>query len=245
MGSKIRMANKDEILGHIRDLAAKNGGTAPGRRAFETSTGLGQDAWRGKYWSDWGDAVREAGLTANEKTTALDRDYVMSHYLLASRQRGRPATMPDLRIYAKSTVGAPGHNAFARQYAGLNGLRLVAKEFIKANDGWADLAELFADVLPEPEGTGQKSVAKEGWIYLLGDQRGSYKIERRDDVEGDGKPIAVAKQEKLNIEHLIRTDDPVGIEAYWHNRFADRRANGAWFKLTPDDIRAFKKRRFM
>jgi len=110
---------------------------------------------------------------------------------------------------------------------------------------YADIAAMLPTVSKSPGEASRAPQAKapDGWVYLFksGD---FYKIGRSDDLERRIKEVGVKLPEKLTPVHSIRTDDPPGIEAYWHRRFADKRANGEWFKLSSLDISAFKKRKY-
>ena len=86
----------------------------------------------------------------------------------------------------------------------------------------------------------------DGFVYMVKEQFSKqYKIGKTFDVPRRHREIALELPGDLKKVHSIRTDDPSGIEAYWHKRFENKRTNGEWFALTPDDIRAFKRRKFM
>jgi hypothetical protein len=81
-----------------------------------------------------------------------------------------------------------------------------------------------------------------GYAYLLkhGSRR-EYKIGRTNNPLRREGEIGIQLPEKLKPVHYIETDDPAGIENYWHARFASKRKEGEWFVLTAEDVRAFKR----
>lgn len=83
-----------------------------------------------------------------------------------------------------------------------------------------------------------------GFVYLIKSGR-FHKIGKTNSVGRREYELALQLPEPATAVHSIRTDDPSGIEAYWHKRFDAKRKNGEWFELETADVAAFKRRRFM
>lgn len=143
-------------------------------------------------------------------------------------------------MYSRGREDFPGHTTFANHFGNKSGLMTALAEWVRRNPEFADIEEH----IPELDDQAVESCnPSEGFVYLLksGD---FYKIGRSAELEKRVKQISVSLPERVELEHSIRTDDPVGIEQYWHRRFQEKRANGEWFRLSRADVRAFKKRRF-
>ncbi|MFV1492354.1 GIY-YIG nuclease family protein [Phaeobacter sp. JH18-32] len=235
---------RERILSEIKRLAAENGGKTPGKIYFQQETGISDSDWYGKLWVRWNDVVADAGLTPNDMQERLSGDLVLDKYAEVCRHYGKPPSSAELRFYARNTPNFISHNTFAKHFGNKDGV-IAALRDRAIERGENDLVAILPKekASQTSEASSEISNCFEGWVYLL--QSGQhFKIGRSDELEKRVKQISIALPEKVELVHAIKTDDPPGIEGYWHRRFAAQRANGEWFKLSHADVRAFKRRKF-
>jgi Meiotically up-regulated gene 113 len=239
---------KDQVLGEIRRTAAENGGVALGRSAFFAATGIRESDWIGRWWTTWGAAVREAGLEPQRLNPRLDDELVLHAAARIVQKYGRFPTAAEIRLECNADPALPSHNTF-RRFGGLGGLRTRLGKFA-AECGLSDVVAALPDHGGETVAGGPcpNNVAtaplSDGFVYLIKSGR-HFKIGKANSVEVRHRQLKIQLPQAAEVIHRIKTDDPYGIEAYWHHRFADKRLNGEWFGLSADDIKAFKRRKFM
>jgi len=239
--------DKDYVLEEIRRTAEANGGRPLGRDRFRDETGIKPGDWAG-HWARWSDAVEEAGFQPNTLQGRFDEAAVLELVATETRRIGHMPTIAEwtLRRYQDRTIPSAG------VYQGLGPKRARAMklaEHLRGRSDFADVLAMIAPLLREPDATrdadgGRGEVADFGLVYLLKSGR-NYKIGRTNSTGRRERELAIQLPERATLLHEIRTDDPTGIETYWHKRFADRRKNGEWFELTASDVQAFRRRKFM
>jgi hypothetical protein len=239
---------KEHILNEISRTAAANGGAPLGEARFEAETGIKRPDWYGVYWARWGDAVREAGFSPNELTAAFEANYLLEQYARFAQELGRLPSAGDLRLKRRRASDFPSWNTFARFGTKAE---LVTKlcDYCRSHQGFEGVVELCLKYLHStktpatPDKTPPAEVAI-GEVYLMKAGR-YYKIGHSNSAGRREYELSIQLPERPNLVHVIRTDDPLGIEEYWHKRFAAKRMNGEWFDLNAGDIAAFKRRKTM
>jgi hypothetical protein len=246
---------KADILERIRQSAAANGGVPPGSRRFATLTGVRESAWRGKLWARWSDAVAEAGFKPNQLIKAYATGDLLEGYARLAVRIGRLPAQGDVQMAAHEGIGLPTWGALVRPFGGKANLVAKLREHCIGRPELADVFQMCnahraTDAGDPGEAAGGE--ASFGCVYLLRHgRRDEYKIGRVFDVGRSFRAIRRAGSlrlqlpEKVHPVHVITTDDPAGLEAYGHGRFAARRTDGEWFELTAADVAAFRRRKFM
>lgn len=237
--------SKEHILSEIRRLAAENGGSPVGMARFVAETGVTMGAWRGRYWARWGDAIAEAGFKPNNFQGQVHADEDLARLLAdVTRDLGRFPSNSDLR-FRRTTVGdIPSDKVFDRLGNAVE-KRSATLRFARQRPEYADVASLLSSVVSRPaKQADTPDLVVVGAVYLvcMGE---FHKIGKSHDPGRRLHKLAIQLPEKHDLVHLIETDDPAGIESYWHRRFASQRTNGEWFRLSPEDVAAFVRRTYM
>lgn len=235
---RAREAQRARIIGEIRRIAGENGGVPPGIQQFVRKSGIKRSGFAG-IWARWSDAVREAGLTPHPPNPRLADDDLLAGFAEVARQLGQIPAESDLRVYRASGRSLPGQKAFARHFGSKTGLLRALKHWAAAGDGRADIAAMLAQLDEAQDSPPQIT----GAVYLMKFGR-YFKIGCSATPEQRFNNLQRSLPERARLLHIIRTDDPYGIEAYWHRRFAEKCARGEWFCLAPEDVAAFRCRRF-
>lgn len=238
---------KEHIVDEIRRTARENGGVPLGHRQFERETRIRYYDWFGKHWGRWGDALREAGFAPNTLQDAFTDESLIEKLVALIRELGRFPGTGDLRLKKRSDSAFPNDKVFSNHFGPVAKLKQVVVEYCRTHRGFDDVPALCGPISSgdEESSSDEKSATEVvGFVYLM--KHGKYyKIGKTNAMGRREYELAIQLPEKLRTVHTIKTDDPDGIEEYWHKRFAAKRGNGEWFDLTSADVQAFKRRKFM
>jgi hypothetical protein len=238
--------SREHILREVQRTAAENGGKPFGRLSFFTHTGIKESDWRGKYWARWNEVLRDAGYGPNSLVEARDDEVLLDRLAALALELGRIPVTSEMRLKKRADPSFPNEKTYTRFGSKAQLLQKLRTFVLGRPQYQAIVSQIDALGFGEEEslaGTGESTV-EIGSVYLLRSGK-FYKIGRSNAAGRREREIALQLPEKASIVHTIRTDDPPGIEAYWHRRFAERRKNGEWFNLTAADVSAFRRRKFM
>jgi Meiotically up-regulated gene 113 len=236
------LISKEHMLSEIKRVAALNEGQPPGEKLFLSETNISKTQWVGRHWSKWSDALKEAGFQPNQWIKRSNSNEMLREFARIVLSLGYVPSAPELQIMRRSNDRVVSPKTLREHFKAAE-LRESLSKLGQNEAEFRELLFIVPSVKLDEDAVIKTSNNADGSVYLL--KSGEfYKIGRSDQLEKRVKQINVALPEVAILFHTIVTDDPSGIEAYWHKRFADRRLNGEWFKLSKQDVAAFKRRKF-
>jgi len=233
------MVEKGRILEEIKRIANNNGGKAPGIGVFERETGIRRSDWFPDLWLRWSDALVEAGYAGNQLQTAYSKDFLIEKFISLLRELGHVPVKGEFMRKSKADKTYPNQAVFYQE--GKEGLLRRVVHYCQDHPGHVDVLTLCQGELKSAN-TIEKRKAKleTGFVYLMRSGR-HYKIGRTNSVGSRERQLAIKIPVPPTTVHSIQTDDPIGVEAYWHKRFSDKRGEGEWFDLSVEDVATFKR----
>ncbi len=233
---------KQQILDEIRRTAKENGGQPLGVDRLKKETIIRDSDWK-KYWIRLSDAHKELGLVPQlfgvRKHSDVEMMMAIANFV---KDKGAFPTASEWD-FGRDTVK---WRVYQRRFGSKAEVARKLIDFCQALEGFEKVIELSKPIAIENEEEVQSSMNSRllGHVYLLKSGK-FYKIGKTNEVGRRNREINIELPEESKVIHSISTDDPAGIESYWHRRFAEKRKKGEWFELSLEDVRTFRKRSFM
>ncbi len=242
---------KKHILSEIKRTAEENNGVPLGIDRFREATDIRKEDWYWIFWTKWSDAQIEAGLEPNRfSLPAFEEEWLINKIIDYIREIGHFPTKPEFKIRRQNDSEFPNITTLRNRLGIKREMVEKVLDYCKTNDGFNDIIEICQPLVASFK-TKEEAIENIkddnkiiGHVYLLKHDK-VYKIGKSIDASRRYKEIKTQMPYKTEEIHVIETDDPSGIEVYWHNRFKDKKLEGEWFKLSANDVKTFKKRKFM
>jgi len=170
------------------------------------------------------------------------------------RKYGRYPTVSEILIEKRANATIPTPKALNRKVGGKVETIKKLRDYCSSREEYVDVSAILAQVdidTDSEDGATESKIGAgktkpSGHVYLVKSGR-FYKIGQT--ANRWQRMNQLDKQTSEGIDEVIHTiaafDDAPGIEQYWHKRFEDKCVKGEWFDLSAEDIRAFKKRKWM
>jgi hypothetical protein len=234
------MKTRQEILDELKRTTKENNGKPLGMDRFQNETGIAPYEWQ-TFWPRFSDAQIEAGFEPNTKTLSFSNDVIFGNLAKLIRKLKKFPTQIEMRLERTTNPEFPSLAVYKR----LGSQQRIAEllvSYYESKDGYDDVIQYARTLFSGADINLGRNIKSEkiGYVYLFKSGR-DYKIGNSADVNRRGLETDAQLAEPLKEIHRIKTDDPYGIEAYWHKRFAEKRKRGEWFKLNSDDVKAFKR----
>ena len=225
-------------MAEIRRTTNENGGKPLGQSRFQTATDISPHHWK-YYWPNWGAALQAAGYNPNTKWERVPDDELAKQLIPLIRKLGKYPTFGEMQVYRNQNPNFR-FTVFTKR-SKLSMVQAVL-QYCEGKSQYKDIVKICKPLSSTSDkyANDLQTDNKRAFVYLIRGYPGQYKIGISDDPErriyeltkGPYRPELVWK---------IETDDPLGIESYWHKRFEEKIMRGEWFKLSASDVRAFKR----
>lgn len=234
------LARKEEILTKLKKYAKENDNTTPGETVFiEYADITIYD--RMKYWSNYGELVREAGLTPNKfDKTKYKYEQLCKLFIKVMRNKNKWPTRGDLDVLHHRDSNFPNSATFYKKLGLSADLAKTIIKFVEDKDGYDDVVSICKSAIEKFGDKEDLSGEDFGYVYL-GKRGALYKVGETVDLPRRKVQMETLQPDDFEYLHVIKTDDRKNVEGYWLNRFKKKIVKSEWFKLNSSDIKAFKR----